>query len=468
MKAFLYLVLLNVVLTGCTVGPNFKTPDAPVVKGYTDGQDVLPVTRRVVLGQQVAAQWWTLFSNPELNRLLQQAIRHNLDLAAAKQTLAEAKELVTAQQGTLLPQAGLSALAGRQKYGVALFGPSDFLIPAFSYYEIGPMVSWDADVFGGHKRGVEYQMALADYQMHEFDAVYVVLTGNVVGTALEIAAIRAEQTAVKQTIAEDDALLNLMQQAVQDGTATQRDVLRAQSRLIGDQSRLPALNQRLSVSRHTLSVLVGNLPEKQASADFELDDFHLPPQLPVSLPSKLVRNRPDILAAEANLHAASAAIGVATAKLYPDITLSADILQEALTPAGLFQSVNNAWAFAGGVTLPLFSGGTLTAQQRAAEHGYQVALAQYRQTILLAFGQVADVLTALGQDEAALAVQQNAVETARAGLDLAIRSQTDGSGNQLQQHEARREWADAQQEWVQSQYQYDQDAVRLFVALGKR
>ncbi len=453
-------------LAGCTVGPDFHRPDSPAVHGYTANTDVLPAGRSLVLGQQAAAQWWTLFSNPALNALLQQAVRNNHDLAAAKQTLAQAKQTVLAQQGMLLPQAGLSAVAGRQKYGVALFGPSNFLIPPFSYIEVGPNISWDADLFGAGRRSVEYQAALADYQAREVDAVYVILTGNVVNAALELAATKAELTTCRQIVARDEALLNLVRVAMADGSATQVEVLHAQARLLADRAQLPALNQRLNVSRHTLAILVGNMPAVWAPPDFALRDFTLPRRLPVSLPSTLVRQRPDILAAEDNLHAASAAIGVATAKLYPDITLSADILQEALTPAGLLQSVNNAWALAGSVTAPLFSGGTLTAQKRAAEHGYQAALAQYRQTILLAFGQVADALTALAQDETTLAEQQKTMDIAKATRGLVRAGLSDGSNNQVQEQEAERELAVAQRGWVQSQYAYDQDAVRLFVALG--
>jgi NodT family efflux transporter outer membrane factor (OMF) lipoprotein len=257
-----------------------------------------------------------------------------------------------------------------------------------------------------------------------------------------------------------------VQVAFQAGSGTRVEILAAQSQLDTDHTRLPPIAQRLSVARHALAILVGKAPAEWTPPDFTLDHFKLPADLPVSLPAELAHRRPDILAAEANLHAASAAVGVAVTNLYPKITLTANTMQEALTPGGLFDLGNNAWAMAANLTAPLFSGGTLTAEKRAAEHGYQAALAQYHDTMLRAFQDVADGLTGIAHDGEAAASQQQAVNTAEASLDLARRSYQAGNTGLLQIQEASRQLAEAQIELARAQHQRLLDTARLFVALG--
>jgi len=454
-------------LSACTiVGPDFKPPEAPDAKTYTQEKEVLSAAQHISLGKQLEMDWWRLFASTPLNDIITQAMADNYTIAAAQETLAQAEEEVTAVHGGLMPQVALNGTAGRQKYGVALFGPSNFKIPPFNYYEAGPTLSWSPDLFGGTHRSIERQQALAEYQSHQLDAAYVTLTGNVVAEALEIAAAKAEIGAVKKIIAEDKKTLKLVQAAFNAGADTKVNVLAVQSQLENNQALLPPLEQRVSIAKHALAILMGKAPGNWSPPEFTLESLILPKELPVSLPSELVHKRPDILAAEANLHAASAAIGIATANLYPKITLSATTLQEALVPGRLFDNASNAWSLMGGISAPILNGGTLSAEQRAAEHAYQAALAQYKETVLQAFGQVADALTALSHDSDLNAEQQRAFDTAHASLTLARKSFQAGETTLLQVQDAERQMAQAELGLIRAQSQRYQDTATLFVALG--
>ena len=453
-------------LSGCTVGPNFTPPEAPAVSTYTSAADALPVAQRVELGKHIESQWWRLFASKPLNALIRQAVTSNYSLHAAQQTLAQAQEAARAQSGSLWPNVSLGATSGRQKYGVALFGPADFAIPAFSYDEIGPTVSWTLDLFGGERRNRERMRALVDYQSRQLDAAYVELTGNVVAVALGMASAQARMDVINRIIAEDEKTLKLVQASFDAGAGTRVDILSARSQLIADQALIPPMKQQISTNRHALAILLGKQPSAWTPPPLTLDEFTLPRSLPVRLPSELARTRPDIMAAEANLHAASAAIGVATANLYPKITLSANLMQEALNPAGLFHAANDAWSAAAGLSAPLFNGGELSAQKQAAEDAYRVALDQYQQTVLNAFGQVADALTAIAHDEELIATWQQSVDTARSSLDLARKSYQAGNTGLMPIEDAQRHLAQAQLGITEISSQRYLDCVRLFVALG--
>ena len=462
----LLMLLATLGLGACSVGPEFTVPDAPTSKAYLSEKEILTPERRIALGQHIASEWDGLFASAPLNALIRQAVADNHDMAAARATLAQAEAAVAAYSGSLMPQVALNALAGRQKYGVALFGPSNFMIPPFTYYEAGPSLSWTVDLFGGGQRRVERQQALAEYQSHELDAMVVVLSGNVVSQAVSLAAVNAEIAALQRVLAADESTLALVRASFEAGAATRMDVLAAESRLMADRAQLPTLKQRASLNYHTLAVLVGKAPADWSPPQLALEHLVLPESLPVSLPSELVRKRPDILAAEANLHAASVSVGVATANLYPSLTLSANMLQEALIPSRLFYGASNAWALAGGVSAPVFNGGMLAAEKRGAEQAYQAALAQYEETVVRAFSQVADALTALSHDAEMLDTVQAGLTTASASLDLARKSHEAGSIGVLQVEAARRELAQAQLRLVEAQSQQLLDATQLFVALG--
>ena len=287
-------------------------------------------------GRAPPEQWWTLFSAPRLNETMRLALLGNHDLAAAKQNLAQAAQLAHASTAGLYPELDYNAGFGRQKLGAASLGNVDF--PAFTYYTVGPSVSYVLDYSGGLRRAVEAQGAQVDYQKYQLDAAYLSLTGNVALAALRIASAHAQIDSVAYLLGEDQKNVEFVQKAFEAGSVSRVDVLSAQSQLANDQTLLPPMLQQLSLARHQLSILAGRMPADWAPPDFDLKELAVPQQLPLALPSELAHRRPDILAAEAQLHAATAGVGVATANLYPQITLSAALNLQATSPNQLFDS----------------------------------------------------------------------------------------------------------------------------------
>ena len=423
MRHVLLPLASGLLLSACTVGPDFKTPAPPAVTNFAaKGDTAPPDDQHLLLDRKIEGDWWTAFQSPALNDVIKVALTDNQDVLAAKENMAEAEEQVNAAEGALLPQVSLGGTAGYQKYGKSLFGPLNVSIPPFSYYSIGPSVDFPLDLFGGGRRTVEEKKAFLDYQHYELDATYQSLTAHVAVEALVLADARAQTETLNGIIADDQRNVDLVQSAIVAGSATRVQLMTAQSQLAADRTLPPDLHQQESTARHALAILVGKAPAEWNPPDFALTDFTLPGEIPVSLPSELVHRRPDILAAEAQLHVASAAIGVATANLYPNIDLTGVVTQQALTPGFLFNSVSNAWALAANISQPIFDGGQLNAQRRAAVDNYKATLAIYRQTILTAFGDVADLLQALSNDSELLKAQTTAAETAGESLDLARRS----------------------------------------------
>jgi NodT family efflux transporter outer membrane factor (OMF) lipoprotein len=294
----------------------------------------------------------------------------------------------------------------------------------------------------------------------------VTLTASVASQAVTIASTLAQIRAAEDVVAADEHNLELVRIAYEAGSVARTDVLSAESQLAGDRTLLPPLRQQLSVARHALTVLVGKSPGEWAPPDFVLDTLTLPTDLPVTVPSELVHDRPDILAAEAQLHAASAAIGVATAQLYPTITLSASVALETIATNGTFSGPVIASNLAAGLTAPLFHGGTLLAQRRAAIDAYAAQVGAYRQTVLLAFGQVADVLQALQHDAELLGAENTAVTTSDASLRLAQDAYAAGRGSLLQVLDAQRLYAQALLGYAHAKGQRYLDTILLFEAMG--
>lgn len=467
MKRAAFPVLSALLLSACTVGPDFKPPAPPDVSTYGGKEDApAPGDQRVVLGKRVEGDWWAGFQSPSLSQTITLALSGNEDVEAARQRMAQAEEEVTAAEGALLPQVSLGAAAGYQKYGHALFGPVNFQIPPFAYYTVGPTVSFPLDLFGGEKRTVEQRQALLEYQRFELDAAYQSLAAHVAAEALALASARAEQDTLTGIIADDQRNVDLVQSAINAGSGTRVQLVTAQSQLVEDRALMPDLKQREAVARHALAILVGKAPAEWSPPPFALNDFTLPAELPVSLPSELVHQRPDIQAAEAQLHAASASIGVATANLYPNINLTGTVTQQALTPGALFNSINNAYALAANLTQPIFNGGKLSAEKRAAIANYKAMLALYRQTILTAFGDVGDKLQALANDADRVQAQQAAAETAAEGLDLARKSFQAGNSGILDVIDAQRRNAQAELSLTRAKAQRLMSTAELFLALG--
>ncbi len=330
------LVPVALALCSCTVGPDFKPPAAPAESALTPDHAAEQGAgdQHFAVGQKITGDWWSLFRSAALNATLEQAIAGNRNIVAARATLAAAEESVAQAEAGLLPQVDLNAGPLRQHINGTPFGlkklPPTFP-PYSSIYRIGATVSYTVDVWGGTRRAIESSAALAEAQDYELDAAYLTLTGNAVMEALVLASLRAQQATVDSIIADDETNLGLVNSEVRAGVATQLDIETAQSQLASDRTLLPPLRQQQDVARHALAVLAGRPPGDWAPPDFDLDALTLPAELPLSLPSDLARQRPDILAAEAELHSANATIGVATAQLYPNITLSAALSQQSVT-----------------------------------------------------------------------------------------------------------------------------------------
>lgn len=384
MRVFPLSLLASAALAACAVSPDYQRPATSDAHVY--GDDSLSNLQgaggeqTLVAGRNPDAQWWKAFHSEALDATMQQAFAGNRSLAAAQASLMQARETVTASTGSLYPQVNLDAGAGRQKYGAQFGGVNDE--PAFDYYSVGPSVRYVFDYTGGQHRAIEQQQALAESQAYQLQAAQLSLSGNVAQQALLIASTRAQIATLEDLLVEDQKNLGLVQSAFDAGSVSRVDVLSAQSQLANDQTLLPPLRQQLSVARHALSVLVGHAPADWTPPDFELADLQLPSALPLSLPSELAHRRPDILAAESQLHAATAGAGVATSKLYPQINLTASVSQQSTSLSHLFDGDSLAWGFAGGLTAPLFDGGSLRAQQRAAQAAQQAAYAQYQQVVL--------------------------------------------------------------------------------------
>lgn len=463
--------LAVLLLAGCNAGPDFTPPQAPAQTAYDSGgaPKLAPVAgesaQSLAIGRKISGDWWNLYHSPALDGLLQDAIAGNKDLEAARAHLAASEEAANAARGGLYPRLDAAASATRERISYAAFGLN--MPPAtFNVLSVGPTVSYSLDLFGKTRRLVEQQEALAERQRYQLDAVYLALTGNAVSQALTIASLQAQLKAVDDIIAEDQDLLALVGKRVAAGAATDLDLESARSQLAADRALPPPLQQQYAAARHALAILVGRAPADFTAPDFTLDSLVLPKELPVSLPSALVHQRPDILSAESELHAASAAVGVATAQLYPDIDLTAAISQTALTAGNLFTAGGNVWNFGAGLTAPLFHGGALQAQKREAEDEFMASAANYQQTVLQSFAQVADVLDALQSDADLLGAQRAALQSARSSLALTRKSYVAGDVALLQVLDAERLERRALLGFVRAQAQRYVDTAQLFLAMG--
>ncbi|HXQ53469.1 MAG TPA: efflux transporter outer membrane subunit [Stellaceae bacterium] len=467
----LIVLPLAALAAACTVGPDFAPPAPPPQPVYTPAGAAEEGAGDVhfAMGRKIAGDWWTLYRSEPLNAVLEQAIAGNRTIVAAQATLAASREAVTQTIAGLYPQLDLAAGPTRQHINGAQFGlkklPPQFP-PYSNIFRAGVSVSYLVDPFGGTRRAIEQSEALADAQDFTLDAAYLTLTGNAVTEAFAIASVRAQIATVEGIIADDETNLRLVQSEVRAGAATQLDIETANSQLAADRTLLPPLRQQVDVARHALAVLVGKAPSDWTPPDFELDAMALPIDLPVSLPSELVRQRPDILASEAQLHAASAAIGIATAALYPNLTLTGSLTQQAISVDTLFHGASSVWTIGAGLTAPLFHGGALTAQRRRAEDNFNAALATYEETVLQSFDQVADVLQALGHDAELLAAEQSALAAAQSALDLNRRSYALGNTGVLQVVDAQRVVQQARLGFVRARAQRYLDTAQLFLAMG--
>ena len=458
-------------LAGCTVGPDFTRPDAGAPNGYTserlDLENAAGAEARqsLAIGRRISGDWWQLFHSNQLDDVLNQAVSGNQNLAAARATLAQAKDSVDQASGALWPHVQMAAGISRQQSNLNSFGVASS--PTLSnLYNIGPNVSYTLDFFGGIQRQVEQQSALAEFQEYQLNAAYLTLCGDAVSQAIAIASARQQIAIVQEIIADDEQNVNNINELLSAGEATRTDVEQARSQWTADRALLPPLQQQLSVAKHALAILVGKAPASWVAPDFDLAEFTLPEELPVSMPSELLRQRPDILAAEAQLHAASAAIGVATAAMYPSITLTGSFAQQAIHPGNLFMGASSIWSIASQLSAPIFQGGALRAQKQGAVDAFRVEAANYQQTVLTSFGQVADTLTAIENDAQLLDRQRSASESAGTARALIQETLRGGEVTVLQVLDAERQYAQARLGYTRAKAQRFVDTAQLFNAMG--
>jgi NodT family efflux transporter outer membrane factor (OMF) lipoprotein len=471
------LLTLPLSFAGCAVGPDFRSPAPPAGSSYTspaeasaaDGAGPGSAQQTLAVGEKVAADWWTLFGSPDLDTVVKQAIDASPTLAGAKERLTQAREATAAASSALYPNVDVGMGVTRGKVSFTQFGlpPDVFPLPSnFNLLQVGAAASYTLDVFGGTHRKIEQQAALVDFQRDRLDAAYWALTGNTVVQAVQIAALRAQLKSLGDVIEIDRQNLDLVRKERDAGAVPDSDVIGAESQLAHDQTLLPQYEQQLSIARHALAVLLGRAPADWAAPDFELSALRLPAQLPIILPSELVHQRPDIQAAEAQLHAASAEIGIATARLYPAITLSGDISSSAFRAHELFNPAGLVWSIAAGITEPAFDGGRRRAERRAALAAFRASAAEYQQTVLQAFGQVADILQALAHDAGLLSAEQHALEMASESVRLQRISYTRGGTGLINLLDAQRQYQQALLGYTRAQALRYQDTTQLLVAMG--
>ncbi|HEY3916446.1 MAG TPA: efflux transporter outer membrane subunit [Stellaceae bacterium] len=464
------LVLL---LSACSGDPPSTPPPVPADTAYTaPGLPTLPsvgtagVDQHFALGKGVSVEWWGLFQSPALNDVVSQAVAGNRNLAAAHASLDAAHEAVLVAAGGFYPQVDFGAAVERQRNNFQAFGLTGFPPKEFNTYSFGPTVSYSFNPMGLTTHQLERQKALEDAQNFELRGAYLTLTGSAVTEAITIASVDAQIKAVNELLADDQQNLKLVQNELTAGAGTQLDVETANSQLATDRTQLPPLRQQLNVAQHALAVLVGKAPGNWQPPDLTLDQLALPPELPVSLPSALARQRPDILAAEAQFHASAAAVGIANAQLYPQFTISAAVQQVFTHPDVVFEPISNMWNIGMNMAAPIFHGGSLRAQKHEAEDTYQATLASYEQTVLSAFGQVADLLDALSHDSEQLNAEEAAYQSADAALRLTRTSYSLGNASLLQVLDVQRQLEQARLGLVRAEAQRYLDSAQLFVALG--
>jgi NodT family efflux transporter outer membrane factor (OMF) lipoprotein len=462
--------------SACMVGPDFHAPPEP--KGGLVGEPALPaqtvaapvagderqVAQVFVPAAPVPARWWSLYRSPALDRLVDQALRQSPTVAAAQAALREAEENLSAQRGGLLPSSSGSANGTRQKISGAAEGIPQAGTFLYNLFNTSVSLSYNLDVFGGVRRGIEGQQAAREYERDQMLAAYQTLAANVVAAAVQEASLQAQIDATGELIGSARHQLDLSRRQVELGGGAPSDVLSAQSNLASVEATLPPLRQQLLAVRSQLAVYLGQLPGEYREAPFALEGLQLPHAIPVSLPSELVRRRPDIRAAEAQLHEASAAIGVATANLLPQIGITGSFGDSSATIGNLLTS--NAFSVGAGITQPLFQGGTLTARRRAALAAYDAALAQYHQTVLLACKSVADALRALEFDALTLDAQGRAQSAAADSLHLIERRYGFGGSSNLELLSAQQQYQRARLGYVRSLAARYADTAALFLALG--
>ena len=460
-------------LSACAVGPDFKRPAPPTTPGFAMVRDDVPAATRVQIGATVQQAWWSAFHSPALDGLMRQALAGNPSLQSTDAVLQQARQELAIAHGQQLPQADLALNLERQRLNFATLGlnPSSFPgvdnNPVINLYSIGGTVSYALDVFGEQRRNAESAQARVEAQQHQLDAAYLTLTGQIAQPGRPNRRGPRRMDAVDGMLQADRRDIALVRTAQRVGGVAEEARVNADAQSAVDASFLPPLQQQLSQARHALAELEGQTPGGYTPPDFTLADLPFPAAIPVSVPAELVRQRPDILQAEATLHAATAFIGVQTAKLYPNINLTAALTQSALIPGNFFDYTATAYTLGAGLTQPLFHGGQLKAQRREAVEAARARAADYQSVVLRAFTQVADLLAALAHDEGAIAAQQHSLISAQSTLRLDMDAYREGGQGLLPVVDAQRQVNVATYKLTQASAQRYLDAIQLFVATGR-
>jgi NodT family efflux transporter outer membrane factor (OMF) lipoprotein len=477
-------------LPGCAVGPNFQQPREPPGAGFTP-TPLPPVTaaadvpggdaQRFIEGQDVAFDWWRAFDSPALNSLVEQALRANPTVAAAQAALRQGQEQVYAQRGYFYPSVAADYAFERQKLpgntastsAPGVQGNGQNLVPSgpaqpliYNYHTAELTVGYTPDVFGSNRRKVESLAAQAQMQRFELEATYVTLAANVVAAAIQEASLRAQLTATGEIIDYNERSLQVVLDRYQQGYAMAVEVAAQQAQLAQVRALLPPLHKQFEQTRDLLRALVGKLPNQELEQTFELSSLTLPRELPLSLPAKIIEQRPDVRAAAEQLHAANAQVGVAIAAMLPQFSISGAAGGSANEFAWMFRDGGPFWNLIGGVAQPLFAGGTLLHGKRAADQALRQAGAQYQQAVLTAYQNVADTLHAMLADADELAAAHAAERAAKVALDLTREQMQDGFTDYLAELAAESAYQQAFLNLVQAQATRFGDTAALYQALG--
>jgi NodT family efflux transporter outer membrane factor (OMF) lipoprotein len=459
-------------LSGCAVGPDFERPEPPPVSGYTVGR--LPastaavdgVAQRFYKGRDVPGEWWTLFRSNALKALIEEGLANNPDLEAAQAALRIARENTAAQRGFFFPSVDASFDATRQKLPADVTGavPNPRI---FNVFTAQVSVSYTPDVFGANFRSVESLEATAENQRYQLEATHITLATNIVLAVVQEASLRGQIAATERIIRIVREVLDLMRRQRALGQISEADVVAQEAALAQVEQTLPPLQRQLEQQRHLITALIGRLPSREpTNRKFTLESLRLPRNLPVTVPSTLVSQRPDIRAAEANVHSTSALIGVAIANRLPNITISANDGSQAFDISKLFTPGTGFWTLTGNVLQPVFRGGTLYHRELAARAAFDQSVAQYRSTVITAFQNVADVLSALRTDAVALDKAIAAERAALRSLDIARQRQQLGDISFLLLLNAQQTYQQALLNVVQARANRFADTAALFQALG--
>jgi NodT family efflux transporter outer membrane factor (OMF) lipoprotein len=464
-------------LAACAVGPDFKRPAPPAASGYGSASLVKPPAtngadgdaQRFVAGMDIPNQWWTLFRSAKLNRLVEQALSANPNVGAAQAALRQAHELYLAQWTSFFPviQGNFSGTRAKNALGT-IANPTSLpqANPYYNLYTAQLSVSYLPDVFGGTRRAVELAKAQVQSNRFQLEATYLTLSSNVVVTAVQEASLRGQIAATMRLLELQHELTDKVQHQRLLGTAGDLEVLAQQSLEAQTAQTLPPLQKQLGQTRDALTALLGRLPSDEPVETFSLDDLTLPADLPISLPSKLIEQRPDVRQAEENLHATSAAVGVAIADMLPQFSISGDVGSSALQLQQLFSPYTGFWNIGASLTETLFDAGALIHKRRAAYAALDQAGAQYRTAVILACQNVADTLRALDSDADALKASAAAERAAKKTFDLAQHQRELGTITLVVVLNAEQAYLQAELALVQAEANRYSDTAGLFQALG--